>query len=96
MVSEQWEGGYLEEAIDDANSHVHGLLQQAELDLDLNEPVDEDGPHVPRELLSLQVLGSDGLVSLGTEREERRDVPKSQVTGKARETMQRHVGFKHR
>lgn len=55
---------HLKEAVDHAHGHVHGLLQQAELEVDLDQPVDEDGPHVPGDLLTLEVGRSDALLSL--------------------------------
>lgn len=58
---------YLEEAIDDGDGHVHSLLQQPELDLNLNEPIDKDGTHVSRDLPPLQVSGPHCLFSLKRE-----------------------------
>lgn len=54
----------LEEAVDQSHGHVHGLLEQAELEVDLHQPVNEDGAHVTSHLLSLQKVGPDVLLSL--------------------------------
>lgn len=58
------EATYLEKAINDCNGHVHGLLQQPKLDLDLDEPINEDGTHVPSDFSSFQIPWLDSLISL--------------------------------
>lgn len=55
---------YLEEAVNDAHSHVHGFLQQAELEAHLDKPVDEDGPHVASHFPSLKEVRLDILLNL--------------------------------
>lgn len=56
--------GYLKKAVDHSYGHVHRLLQQTKLEVHLHQPVDEDGPHVSSNLLTLQIAGLDALLSL--------------------------------
>lgn len=65
LVNHSAEVTYLKKAVNDCKSHVHGLLQQPKLDLDLDEPVNKDGAHVPSDLSSFQIPWSDSLISLG-------------------------------
>lgn len=58
---------YLKKTVNDPDSHVHRLLQEPELEVDLNQPVDQDGPHVTGDLLTLQVVGFDVLLDLKPE-----------------------------
>lgn len=58
----------LQEAVNQSHSHVHGLLQQAELEVNLHQPVDENGAHVAGHLLSLQEVWPDVLLSLKREK----------------------------
>lgn len=69
-ASKQREGSaaYLQEAIDDGNGHVHGLLQQPKLNLDLDEPVNKDGTHISCNLPSIQIFLLNSLGSLQEQR----------------------------
>lgn len=64
------QANYLKEAVNDSHSHIHGLLQQAELDLDLDKPIDENSTHVACNFLSLQIFGFDSLIDLQGEKTE--------------------------
>lgn len=64
----------LKKTVNDGNSHVHGLLQQPKLDLDLDEPINKDGTHVPSDLPSFQIPWSDSLISLGDTRNKKQEV----------------------
>ncbi len=64
VKGEDFKATHLKKAVNDSHSHVHGLLQQAELKVHLNEPVNENGPHVTSHLLTLQIGRSDILLHL--------------------------------
>ena len=49
----------LQEAVNDGDSQVEGLLQEVETQVNLNQPVDQDWSHATIYLSSLKVLGSD-------------------------------------
>lgn len=57
-ASQTWSGAYLQIPIDDGHCKVESLLQQVETVVYLAQPVNENGPHLARDVCSLQVVGS--------------------------------------
>lgn len=55
---------YLQVAIHDANTHVECFLQEVEPCMDLDQPVHQNGPHLPVELCSIKVEGTHALLQL--------------------------------
>lgn len=67
---ETLQDSYLQETIQDGNCEVQRLLQQLEPGVNLDQPVDEQSPHACCDLVTLHVVGSNGLLHLGTDSDE--------------------------
>lgn len=62
--TECWDRSYLEKTIQDGNCEVQRLLQQLEPGVNLDQPVDEQSPHVFSNFITLHVVGSYRLLHL--------------------------------